>query len=1718
MNIFDTHQEIIGEYKSFVKGFINIKDDKIRAKVDAELDGGKLWPDPLIQFNPSYKQGATVQSLCDDGILHPEINKIFTEYTLYKHQVEALKLGVSGNGFIVTSGTGSGKSLTYLGTIFNHILSNPAVKGTKAIIVYPMNALINSQYEEIKKYQSNFESRPNNKSFPITFGRYTGQEGPDERQRIKEEQPHIILTNYMMMELILTRNRERVLRNQFKQTLQYLVYDELHTYRGRQGSDVAMQIRRIQNRAENKLICIGTSATMASGESSLVERKGEIAAVASKIFGANYSINDIIDEEFELSFDPLPEDKAQKIETIKSSLTKDINLFADESDLRAHPLGSWLERDIGLEMREERLVRRKPKTLVEIVEKLSELTSIDKQRCEQQIRDLLQWAERINVDNKIKDKRKSWLPYKLHQFLLQTGSVHVTMKSPKNRDMDEDIHLDAGYYLQKDEGETIPLFPIVFSRISGHEFLCVKVSEGDSRLFPRMFDEHTTEEDEEEEKLSGYILFDHDQIIWGNEYLAELPDSWFKKNGELKKVHENKVPKRIWVDEQGNFSSGEVEGYQRAWFIQSPLPFDPTSGVFFSGNTSEYTKLTKLGSEARSTATSVLAQSTISGLRKTDLDLTASKVLSFTDVRQDASLQSGHFNDFTRTIKLRSSIYKALKIADEGFLDHANISQKVFEVLDLNESEYAKDPVSQSGFTPVINKNQDALKSKLLYDILYDLKLGWRVTMPNLEQCGLLEIEYPHLMDYCRDSSGWRSIPAFKDFDPEKRYELLYHILEYFRKQYAIDHESLSDNSIERNEKEIRERLKGNWGFDQDERIHRPNWMRFSPLSRKPQGISLTSIGLRSKLGRFLKKDENLSPYINSAYEFEQIISAVLNAFKGIYFGQQEIPDKGTGEKVPIYRLKIDSLVWKAGEGLSASMDPVNYRAYKSIEKNLNVYFRDIYSNGSYNDLHLKSAEHTGQISNEDRIDREEKFRKGELNALFCSPTMELGIDIADLNVVHMRNVPPNPANYAQRSGRAGRSGQAALVFTYCANYSPHDRHYFKHSRNMVAGEVLPPRLDLSNEDLISAHLNAMYLSEIGMNDIEESIASVLDFSDEQKLALKAEVKEKFKLTNSHKNEIKKAFREVIDDIIPSSEWYSEEWLEAALNGVPQAFNQSLNRWRSLYRDARSQLIRSQKILDDPTYKSNSIEKKQASLEEKQARWQILLLKNEKYGFSLSEFYPFRYLASEGFLPGYNFTRLPIRAFMPSDHVSKEGDYLSRPRRIALREFGPRNVVYHNGSKYSVTRMNVNDLSNKLTKVKISKKSGYILDDSSFSKEVCPFTGTRLDNDDTREIIMNLVEMGEVRTISRQRISCDEEERASRGYEIDTFFKVDGSLDRVKNISITGSSDELMKMRYIPAAKLYFINRKWRVTSNNGFLIDLTTGEWSRSQDLERTKNNEEDVSEHKLIQLYVNDTADALYLHPTKALGIERDGVITLQYALKNAIEQYFQIEPNEIRVELMGSNTDTPNILLYEAAEGSLGILKKLAEEPNEFAEVIKLANKICYFDLPEEEERKKDPATYDDLLSYYNQWYHQNIDRRLIKSALQILMEADAIPLQQGSNRNIDEQYEYLLERIDQNSELEEKFLNYLYENGIRLPDKAQFTQDEYYVLPDFFYEPNICVFIDGSVHDDPAVKADDEKKRRVLRKGGYQVLEYDYKNTFDSFVNERPDIFKKVKSTE
>lgn len=227
-----------------------------------------------------------------------------TDLHLYVHQMQAIAKAQSQQSYVVTTGTGSGKSLAFFIPIIDRILKakqgDPTPR-TRAIIIYPMNALANSQLEELDKFLYGYSSGQE----PFTVKRYTGQESSEERKAIADNPPDILLTNFMMLELILTRFEDvdrRVVDH--CRGLEFLVLDELHTYRGRQGADVAMLVRRIRERLQaDKLVCIGTSATMSSTDRE-DDRNKTVADVASVLFGAHVTANDVIGETLERVTNP----------------------------------------------------------------------------------------------------------------------------------------------------------------------------------------------------------------------------------------------------------------------------------------------------------------------------------------------------------------------------------------------------------------------------------------------------------------------------------------------------------------------------------------------------------------------------------------------------------------------------------------------------------------------------------------------------------------------------------------------------------------------------------------------------------------------------------------------------------------------------------------------------------------------------------------------------------------------------------------------------------------------------------------------------------------------------------------------------------------------------------------------------------------------------------------------------------------------------------------------------------------------------------------------------------------------------------------------------------------------------------------------------------------------------------------------------------------------
>jgi len=1746
MNILKFHNQLIENYKNYIQSFLNIKDPGITDFVDAEIQSKKLWPEPLVQFNPTYLQGSALKELSE---LNSSLSKIFVGYELYKHQEEAIRLGVNGQEFIVTSGTGSGKSLTYIATIFNHILNKQDESKGKsvAVIVYPMNALINSQNEEIKKYERNYllsslpggvtykeESKSLDEQirdlrdivgeiFPIKYAQYTGQEDEETREAIRKNPPHILLTNYMMLELIMTRGGKDIeIRNAILESIQYLIFDELHTYRGRQGSDVSILIRRIKANAKKKIICIGTSATMVSSDTTtLLEQKKEVAKIGSLIFGSDISENQIVNEFLVRSIghnvDISPKQVAEAVQS-KLDFSWSFEKFEH------HQTANWLEEYIALEKKEGALVRRKPLTILEISNQLSDYCSIDIQQCEVHILDLLEWANLLNSHVE-KDKRKNYLPYRIHQFIAQTGSVYATLGDQENRQ----LFMDAGLYA---EDKDTFIFPLVFSRSSGHELYCVNLNENDSRILPREFYNVTDYEDEDERTSTGYIFIQHkedEEPLWDPERdLPDLPESWYnppRKDGTrtLKNNVRVRLPQKIYFDKEGNYSLQEKKKYV-GWYITAPLMIDPTSGNIFDARTAEWTKIIKIGGEGRSTATTVLSFETITQLQAFDELPEKQKLLSFTDNRQDASLQSGHFNDFVKVGQLRAAIAKSLDKYEE--LDYSEIADRIFECLNIQQEEYAKNPAK---FPGPKKENEDSFKDFITYRLLHDLRRSWRVVLPNLEQCALLSIDYKYLDESVSDNSLWEEQELLNQMPPEKRKEFLHQIFDFFRKSYALNYSMLEPSIINQNTIKIREKLRDPWTLDDSDKIEFPSHLRIDKLARSAYSFYTESGSYQSVFGRYVKKIANdYGVQLNTKILYSEFIYQLLDFLAQAGWLIRKPAKADSGEEISIYQLRVDTIIWKKGDGKTITPDLIKNRSYKPLTPKVNEYFKRFYKIDFNKIKPLEGREHTGQINSQKRRDREKEFREGKIGVLFCSPTMELGIDISDLSIVHMRNVPPSPSNYAQRSGRAGRSGQAALVMVYCSNFSPHDRHYFNNPTKMVSGEVSSPRMDLINEELLKSHLHASILTMRSIAGLNNSLGDIINKENLDKLPIKEEVLDALQLSDSQKIDLLATFWKVINDTYFKNElenrkpsWFTEDWMKQAIDNFIREFDDSLERWRLLYRNAILQFRAANEIIENRIYAENHEKIREAKYSRRQAERQMELLLNDSKDSgrnnqnSQSEFYPYRYLAAEGFLPGYNFTRLPIRSFLENNEGS--GEFVSRPRIIALNEFGPRNVVYHDGSKYRVDRIVLSEVEAKLEKVKISPYTGYILMKDQYNYNVDPLVGMELSQDMDKFTFPDLVNMTETKAYELQRITCQEEERTRRGYDIKTYFAVEGGFESITEAIVKLVDEKLLHIHAIPSARLVIINFKWKSSPENGYALNLKNGYWQTKKQ-ENEEGNNDDI---RRIKLYTTLTANALFIQPVEALAMQggKDGVITLLYALKRAIENYFQIESNEIGATIMGEG-DIPNLLIYEASEGSLGVLSQIVDNPRVYKAVMQEAYEFLFMkDGTEIPEKDLIPASYDDLLSYYNQIHHQVINRNFIRESLSMLKDSDVEVLTSKSFTSYDEQYHFLQAARDPNSSTEDQFLKHLYKRGLKLPDEAQPMVPNMFVRPDFLYKPNIFIFCDGTPHDDPTVKKDDMEKRKALTDDGkYQVLAWYYKDSLEEFITKRSDIFKEVRSSQ
>ncbi|HEY7782755.1 MAG TPA: DEAD/DEAH box helicase [Ktedonobacterales bacterium] len=1749
MNVFELRDHLIADYRAYVESFMRIRDPRIREYVHDSLESGALWTEPLLQLNPAFASGATIDELVAAGTLHQECQRIFrlkgdqrdfgTPLSLHKHQADAIAIARGGHNYVLTTGTGSGKSLAYIVPIVDHVLRHGPGRGIQAIVVYPMNALANSQEGELEKFLN--YGYPDGKG-PVTFAKYTGQESDEQRLAIMANAPDILLTNYVMLELILTRPVEKSLIDAAR-GLRYLVLDELHTYRGRQGADVALLVRRVRDRLESPgMRLVGTSATLA-GEGSLEDQQRQVARVASQLFGAAVRPEHVIGETLRrVTPERAPGDPAF-VAALKARIADPaIQPPRDYAAFVADSLSSWLESTFGVttDAASGRLVRARPAPITSgapstdgAAAKLSRLTGVSQQRCAEAIKTALLAAYAVRPDPAASERDglagRAPFAFRLHQFISRGDVVYVSLEPTASR------YITMQGQQFRPGGRDHVLLPVVFCRECGQEYLCVRraKAEGGTRFLPRELEDAADDERGE----AGFLFASADHP-WPTEYesmLERLPNDWVESvNGARRVVQTRRrdQPQAVTVAPDGTAGADGLD----CQFVGAPFRFCLHCGIAYDARTrSDFAKLSTLSSEGRSTATTVLSLSAVRNLRADPtLPEHARKLLSFTDNRQDASLQAGHFNDFVEIAMLRGALARAVADAPDG-LTHDTLTQRVFATLNLPLEEYANEPGLKF---QALRETEKALRDVLGYRLYRDLKRGWRITAPNLEQVGLLDVRYLSLDEVCADEETWReSHAALAAASPETRERVARTLLDHMRRELAIKVNYLQPDFQERLRQQSDQRLKPTspWALDDNEAERMETATVLYPRPHRGSddrgGVYLSS---RGGFGQYLRRSgtfPNLDHRLPLA-EVDQVIRDLLAGLQVAGLVEVVAPAAGAGE-VHGYQVPASALLWAAGTGERPFRDPIRVPSGSDEAAAANAFFVDLYRVVAATLGGMEAHEHTAQVPYELRQEREDDFRAGRLPILYCSPTMELGVDISELNVVNLRNVPPTPANYAQRSGRAGRSGQPALVFAYCTTGSPHDQYFYRHQEAMVSGAVTPPRLDLANEDLVRSHIHAIWLAETGRT-LGRSLKDLLELTGEPPgLALLPEVRDDLARPAPLASARARAARVLasLGTELTEADWYAAGWLDEVLAGAARQFDQTCDRWRTLYRAAYKQWMVQNRIIGDASRSAG--DKDQAKRLRREAESQMDLL-TEVRNIGESDFYSYRYFASEGFLPGYSFPRLPISAFIPARrvHTRERDEFLSRPRFLAISEFGPRSIVYHEGSRYLINKaiLPVGDIEADDPRQRIALREAKLCDACGYlhpvtedgGPDVCQRCGVVLG-----QPLRQLFRLQNVATKRRDRITSDEEERMRFGYEILTgvrFGEPGGHAGPRTATLADGDGAALAHLVYGSAATLWRINLGWTRRRNKdqfGFGLDLERGYWQRNDQV-AAEDDPEDPMSPTVVRVipFVEDRRNCLLFAPDQRMDVAE--YASLMSALKKAIQVRYQLEDSELAAEVLPSRQVPKQILFYEAAEGGAGVLRRLLDDPEAVAELARVALDVCHFDPASGADRRRAPwaredceaACYDCLMSYGNQRVHQLLDRQRIRTTLLAYTHASVAASPAALPRA-----EHLgqLARLA-GSDLEREWLRFLDQRHLRLPSRAQPLIAACGTRPDFVYDGDygVAIYVDGPIHQYASRHARDVTQTDAMLDNGYTVIRFAHTDDWDAIVGKYPHVFGKEQS--
>lgn len=1240
---------ITEQYKRYLTTVFQIKDEPYATQFRQLINQQKTFAyGPFLDVTESFEKGKTINQLIHSSVLSDEFSKIDLPLTrpLYRHQEESIIKIFEGHNLVVSTGTGSGKTESFLIPIINHLMreleNNTLSTGIRALLIYPMNALANDQIERLRKLLANY--------LEITFGSYTGQtreyykdaladyrqlnEGkvPKKnelisREQMKEAPPHLLITNYAMLEYLMIRPDDEVFFNKnHSSNWKFIVLDEAHVYTGSTGIEVSMLLRRLKSTVHSQNIqFILTSATLGDKDDD-----EKVAQFASDLCSTKFLTSDVIrafrvkpiaDKETSLIDFNFYHELASKIES-KSNNIEFMNIFDSYGFQfnRNEPISSAL---YDIVLHDERYIQIKsmmdsPKTINE----LSKLLQMDDNDISSFVT-VASYAEKDGI--KLFDAR-------YHMFLRASEGVFITLP-PSGKLM---LTRQQKYYEQN--GTEYKVFEISTCSSCHALHIIGKINKETHTLDQASF---TDDEDQKDVFLlkEEYIDDDEDHTL-DEEQLNAVQYEICPYCGHVRKS-----------TQLGNYCTHESKSYIKALRVSSKsktgkitkcLSCESTNhmGILRSFFTGQEAVTSVIGTSLFEQLPAYIRKQTtplpvdddqgffqIDAKTPTEMISQAKQFIAFSDNRQAAAYYATYLSQTYQNILYKRLVVEVLKQFKP------NQTLRLFDFVTALTHQFDKHNIANIS---AFHQNNEAWKA-----ILMELVDNNGVT--SLYRIGMIGIE----LDFGINQAN-------------AKYNLSVNEIRSICNIFALG--MISDAAISHPAQLSK--------LDKDYYAH--NGVEYSyTLSNSNRKQYIRSF-IPTKQGFNNKRIDYISKVLTAKgfSDNKDLSTKILESIWNIFFIHND-NTKADGDK---YMINAEKIIISAHNNWyicpkckTITMNNVenvcpSYRCSGKLEPiNLKEYYKNNHYYHMYQELdirELRVVEHTAQLDKDKAYEYQKKFIKKEIDILSCSTTFEMGVDVGTLETVFMRNMPPSPANYIQRAGRAGRSIESvAYALTFC-NRSNHDFSFFQNPERMIRGKLQPPKFKVENEKIAIRHLYATALSMFWKKYpiYYGKIDSFLDAPDNQTPSGIIRFEEYLK---SKPNELKRFAEAFLPSQLISNFGIRDfSWVDKLLSQdqqIPGLLNLALNEYKY-----ETDLLKS--------------ERKRLFQENKPNDYINQRLKAYKDEESLS------FLSRKGILPKYGFPVDTVEMVaIDRQNKKKMGLDLSRDLSIAISEYAPDSQIVANG-------------------------------------------------------------------------------------------------------------------------------------------------------------------------------------------------------------------------------------------------------------------------------------------------------------------------------------------------------------------------------------------------------------------------------------------------------